>query len=59
MGRGKSQRSLALIRATTAIFAEIQPASVRAVSFRLFTLGIIDSGQASKCRLDSSSRGMA
>lgn len=40
-GRGKSARSLALIEAATVILNEIQPASVRAVCYRLFTLGLI------------------
>lgn len=43
MGRGKSRRSLDLIDAATTILEEIQPASVRAVCYRLFTLGLIDS----------------
>jgi hypothetical protein len=43
MGRGKSQRSLELIDAARDIIEEIQPASVRAVCYRLFTLGIIAS----------------
>jgi hypothetical protein len=43
MGRGKSQRSLALVDAAIGILAEIQPAPVRAVCYKLFTLGIIDS----------------
>lgn len=41
MTRGKSQASLALIDAMTDILAEIQPASVRAVCYRLFTMGLI------------------
>lgn len=43
MGRGKSQRSLELIDAAADILAEIQPASVRAVCYRLFVAGVIDS----------------
>jgi hypothetical protein len=43
MGRGKSQRSLALVGAARAILAEIQPATVRAVCYRLFVAGLIDS----------------
>ena len=43
MGRGKSQRSLALVDAATTILAEIQPASVRAVCYRLFTAGLTGS----------------
>jgi hypothetical protein len=42
-GRGKSKRSIELIKAAYTILEEIQPASVRAVCYRLFTLGIIDS----------------
>lgn len=40
-GRGKAQRSLDLIDAAHDILSEIHPASVRAVCYRLFTLGII------------------
>ncbi len=43
MGRGKSRRSLELIDACTEILEEIQPATVRAVCYRLFTMGLIDS----------------
>jgi hypothetical protein len=42
-GRGKSQRSLQLIDAAKVILAEIQPATVRAVCYRLFVAGLIDS----------------
>ncbi len=42
-GRGKSQKSLALIDAAVRILREIQPASVRAVCYRLFTEGPIPS----------------
>jgi hypothetical protein len=42
-GRGKSRQTIALIDAAKAILHEIRPASVRAVCYRLFTLGIIDS----------------
>lgn len=42
-GRGKSQKSLALIDAAVRILREIQPASVRAVCYRLFTEGLIPS----------------
>ncbi len=41
--RGKSPRSLALVEASRAILEEIQPASVRAVCYRLFILGLITS----------------
>ncbi len=43
MPRGKSQRSLDLIAGAHRILAEIQPASVRAVCYRLFTEGLIGS----------------
>ena len=43
MGRGKSAQTLALIEACRAIPEEIQPASVRAVCYQLFTRGLIDS----------------
>ena len=42
-GRGKSPRSLELIATAFTILQEIQPASVRAVCYRLFTMGLIDS----------------
>ncbi|MBE3071709.1 MAG: hypothetical protein IMZ67_01925 [Acidobacteria bacterium] len=42
-GRGKSPRSLALIKAARTILAEIQPATVRACCYRLFTMGLIAS----------------
>lgn len=40
-GRGKSRAALDLIEASHEILLEIQPASVRAVCYRLFTLGLI------------------
>lgn len=40
-GRGMSRESLAIIAAAESILAEIQPASVRAVCYRLFTRGLI------------------
>ena len=43
MGRGKSQRSLELIDVAHEILEEIQPASMRAVCYRLFVRGLIDS----------------
>jgi hypothetical protein len=43
VGRGKSCRSLKLIEASIEILREIQPATVRAVCYRLFTMGLIDS----------------
>ncbi len=42
-GRGKSKRTLDLIDAAYSILQEIQPASVRAVCYRLFALGVIES----------------
>lgn len=39
--RGKSQKSLELINAATEILREIQPATVRAVCYRLFIAGLI------------------
>ncbi|MEF8719296.1 MAG: hypothetical protein V5B35_01730 [Candidatus Accumulibacter necessarius] len=42
-GRGKSQKSMDLIHAAFRIFSEIQPASVRAACYRLFTEGLIPS----------------
>ncbi len=42
-GRGKSQKSIKLINAAIRILAEIQPASVRAVCYRLFVEGLIPS----------------
>ena len=39
--RGKSHASLLLIEASYQILKEIEPASVRAVCYRLFTMGII------------------
>ncbi|MBM3272965.1 hypothetical protein FJY94_06945 [Candidatus Kaiserbacteria bacterium] len=41
MGRGKSKASLKLIEASSEILKEIHPASVRAVCYRLFTMGLI------------------
>ncbi len=43
MGRGKASRSLRLIHAMEEILEEIQPAGVRAVCYRLFTMGLIAS----------------
>ncbi|MCC7325564.1 MAG: hypothetical protein IT521_02000 [Burkholderiales bacterium] len=42
-GRGKSLKSLRLIEAAKRILTEIQPASVRAVCYRLFVEGLIPS----------------
>jgi hypothetical protein len=43
MPRGKTAQSLALIEAAREILSEIQPATVRAVCYRLFTQGLIES----------------
>jgi hypothetical protein len=43
VGRGKSQKSLELIEAARAVLEEIQPATVRAVCYRLFVAGLIRS----------------
>lgn len=40
-GRGKAVKSLALIDAAARILEEIQPASIRAVCYRLFVAGLI------------------
>lgn len=50
-GRGKSQKSLALVDAAYEILEEIQPATVRAVCYRLFVLKLIrnmSKGETSK-----------
>lgn len=41
MGRGKSEKTLILVEAARRILKEIQPASVRAVCYRLFIVGLI------------------
>ncbi len=41
MGRGKSEKNIELIVAARVILEEIQPATVRAVCYRLFTMGLI------------------
>ena len=43
MPRGKARRTMALIQASRTILEEIQPASVRAVCYRLFAAGLLDS----------------
>jgi len=43
MGRGKAMSSLELIRTAQGILERIQPATVRAVCYKLFTLGVIRS----------------
>jgi hypothetical protein len=51
-GRGKSSRNLELITAAHAILAEIQPASIRAVCYQLFTRGLIrDMGKSETNRV--------
>ena len=40
-GRGKAQKSLDLIYASKSILEEIQPATIRAVGYRLFIAGLI------------------
>lgn len=42
-GRGKSQKTLELVDAALRILQEIQPASIRAVCYRLFVAGLIPS----------------
>lgn len=46
--RGKAQRTIDLIDAASEILEEIRPASVRAVCYRLFTQGVIESMVKSK-----------
>ena len=41
-GRGMAQGSMDIIQAAAEILSEIQPASVRAVCYRLFSAGLID-----------------
>jgi hypothetical protein len=43
MGRGRSQKTLDLVNQAREILEEIQPASVRAVSYQLFVRGLIAS----------------
>jgi hypothetical protein len=43
VGRGKARQTIDLIRACIAILEEIQPASVRAVCYQLFTKKLLDS----------------
>lgn len=43
MPRGKSKKSIELIDAAFEVLSEIQPATVRAVCYRLFTAGLIPS----------------
>lgn len=54
MPRGKAAKSLALIDAARRILAEIQPATIRAVCYRLFTAGEIpDMSKASTNRVST------
>jgi hypothetical protein len=63
-GRGKSLKSLKLIAAAINILREIQPCSIRAVCYRLFVLGILDSmaksetGKVSTQLTDARERGL-
>jgi hypothetical protein len=43
MGRGRSQKTLDLVEQARAILEQIQPASVRAVCYQLFTPRVIPS----------------
>ncbi len=43
MGRGRAQQTIDLLSAAITILEEIQPCSVRAVCYRLFTLGLLTS----------------
>jgi hypothetical protein len=42
-GRGLSQASMTIINEARAILAQIHPATVRGVSYQLFTRGVINS----------------
>jgi hypothetical protein len=48
MGRGRSQQTINLLVASRDILEEIQPASVRTVCYRLFTLGLLSSMKKSE-----------
>jgi hypothetical protein len=52
--RGKARKSLELIEASIGILEEIQPATVRAVCYRFFTMRLIDS--MLKCETNKVSR---
>ena len=54
MKRGQGKRTLRLVAAASDILEEIQPASVRAVCYRLFVAGLIQN--MSKCSTNSVSR---
>ena len=54
MPRGKAKKSIELIDAAFEILSEIQPATVRAVCYRLFTAGLIPNmGKSSTNRVSS------
>lgn len=54
MPRGKAAKSLALIDTARRILAEIQPATIRAVCYRLFTAGVLpDMSKASTNRVST------
>lgn len=55
-GRGKSQKTLEMVYAAREILEEIQPASVRAVCYQLFTRGLIK--DMSKGQTDMVSRNL-
>jgi hypothetical protein len=53
MGRGKALKTVQREEACRQILAEIQPATVRAVCYRLFTRGLLDSMKKSQTNLVS------
>lgn len=63
MGRGKAQKTLDLVVAAREILSEIQPASVRAICYRLFVAGLIPSmarketGRVSRILVDAREQG--
>ena len=63
MGRGRSARTLELVDAVRAILADIEPASVRAVCYRLFVAELIGSmerretARVSRILVDARKRG--
>lgn len=54
--RGKSRATVAMVKAAHAILKEIQPATVRAVCYRLFTMNLIDA--MTKANTDKVSRAL-
>lgn len=54
--RGKSRATIAMVAAARVILEEIQPATVRAVCYRLFTLNLIDA--MTKANTDKVSRAL-